>query len=71
MLSWEMESGKCIGVKALARWIQQREVTRRHPRLNDAEAPLYICRECSLVWTHSHRNTAADRPSAEVKSCHE
>lgn len=66
MLSWEIESGKCSGVKALPRWIHLR---------GDMQTPAAKwCRSARCLQAGSlvHTDTlgAADRSSAEVKSCH-
>lgn len=56
MLSWEVENGKCSGVKALLRWIHQRGDTQT-PAAKWCRSSVCL-QAVSLVQTHhSHRNT--------------
>lgn len=52
MLSWEIESGKCSGVKALPRWIHRRGDTHT-PAAKWCRSSLCL-RAVRLVQTHTH-----------------
>lgn len=76
MLSWEMKSGKCSGVKTLPHWIQCRGDTQT-PTAKWCRSSLWLqavesCRDAHIPRIDTHTDTlgAADRSSAEVKSCH-
>lgn len=76
MLSWEMKSGKCSGVKTLPHRIQCRGDTQT-PTAKWCRSSLWLqavesCRDAHIPQIDTHTDTlgAADRSSAEVKSCH-